>query len=165
MLREHGAGISGSTNRGHQAWQSHTKGSGTIQRRSAGSKTGFAGTAAQCLVAVCASRPNSARLVQTLAIRRKCDRKAGLTSLLDNCDKSDARRINSRSCLCEFSESGIVHRLGQSMHNHCTPLISLSVVYATEQDSYPLDSRMVFYAQRQLHAVDQDLEISCARGV
>src|SRR5450631_1038823 len=133
MLLEHGAGVSGSTNRGHQAWQSHTKGSSTIQRRAAGSKTGLAGAPVQCLVAVCASGPNSARLVQTLAIRRKCDRKAGLTLLLANCVKSDARRIHSKSCFREYSESDIVHRLGQSMHNHCTPLINLSVVvYATE---------------------------------
>src|SRR5450631_474427 len=113
MLLEHGAGVSGSTNRGHQDWQSHTKGSGTIQRRAAGSKTGLAGAAVQCLVAVCASGPNSARLVRIFAIRRKCDRKAGLTLLLANCIKSDARRIHSKSCLREYSESDIVHRLGQ----------------------------------------------------
>ena len=132
MLREHGAGVSGSTNRGHQAWQSHTKGSRAKQRRAAGSKTGLAGAAVQCLVAVCASGPNSARLVQTLAIRRKWDREAGLALLLANCVKSDARRIHSKSSFREYSESDIVHRLEQSMHNHCTPLFNLSVVYATE---------------------------------
>src|SRR5450631_1967573 len=140
MLLEHGAGVSGSTNRGHQAWQSHTKGSGTIQRRAAGSKTGLAGAAVQCLVAICASGPNSARRVQTLAIRRKCDREAGLAVLLANCVKSDARRIPSKSGFREYSESDIVHRLEQSMHNHRTPLINLSVVYATE-GPIPIDSR------------------------
>ena len=67
-----------------------------------------------------------------MAIRRKCDREAGLAVLLANCVKSDARRIPSKSGFREYSESDIVHRLEQSMHNHRTPLINLSVVYATE---------------------------------
>jgi hypothetical protein len=105
---EHGNGVSGSTNRGHHAWQRHAEGNCTKQRRPARSKTELAEAAIQCLVALFASGPNSASLVQTFAIRRNCDRRTGLTLLFANCVKSDARRRHSKSCFREYSESGIV---------------------------------------------------------
>src|SRR5450755_1505785 len=119
MFFEHGAGVSRSTNRGHQTWQRYAKGDGTKQRRATASKAEFAEATVQCLVAVCASGPNSARRVQTLAIRRTYDRKAGLTLLLANCVKSDARRMHSKSCCREYSVSDIVHPWtidAQSLH-------------------------------------------------
>lgn len=47
---DHGNGVSGSTDRGHHAWQSHAEGNCTKQRRPARSKTELAEAAIQCLV-------------------------------------------------------------------------------------------------------------------
>ena len=127
----HGSAISGSTDRGHHSWKNDANGTGMKQRGPAGTKTGLA-TAFQSIFAEYASDPDSARPVHTLAIRRNCDRRPGLTLLFANCRKSDARRMHSRSCFRVYSESGIVHHLEQLMSNHCMASVDLSVVYATD---------------------------------
>ena len=93
----------------HHARQRQVEVNCAKQRRPARSKTQLVEAAIQCVVALFASGPNSASLFQTLAIRRNCDRRTGLTLLLANCVKSDARRRHSKSCFREYSESVIVH--------------------------------------------------------
>jgi hypothetical protein len=60
---------------------------------------------------VSALGPRAARSDHTLAIRRKCDCIAGLSTSLTNCIQSAARRMHSNSCFRQLTDSGTAHLL------------------------------------------------------
>jgi hypothetical protein len=82
---------------------------------------------------VSALGPRTARSDHTLAIRRKCDCKAGLSTLPTNCIQSAARRMHSNSYFRQLTDSDTVHLLKTRAPNRCTALRVLSVACATEK--------------------------------
>jgi hypothetical protein len=78
------------------------------------------------------ARPRSARVVHTLAIRRKCCCNARLGTSPANCIQSAAKRMHSSACFRK-SDSDTALLLETATLKHCTASNVLSVVYATEK--------------------------------
>ena len=60
---------------------------------------------------VSALSARSARIGHMLAIRRKCDRKAGVGAVPANCMHSAAKRLHSNTCFCELSDLDMARHL------------------------------------------------------
>jgi hypothetical protein len=84
--------------------------------------------------------PGTPKVNQICAMRRKCDRRLGLSLSPANCIQSASRRRHSKACFRICSGSDIARLVEAPTDHRCTASPVLSVVYATERNfrKFPL---------------------------